>query len=67
MEVTGKKLTEIDGANVILIGFDKISSCNYIFLVKKVVHDLADYLAKLILRWRLPLTRTRIIGHSLGE
>lgn len=62
----GRKIAFEDNANIILMDYRTLSNCNYIFLAKRVVYDLGDYLAKSIQRWAIPLNSTRIIAHSLG-
>lgn len=66
METIGRKIVADNHANVILMDYSAISSCNYVYLAKKITPDLGEYLAKSILRWQLQLNETRIIGHSLG-
>lgn len=67
METIGRKIVTDSNANVILMDYSAISDCGYVYLAKKVFHDLGEYLAKSILRWQLQLSNTRIIGHSLGK
>lgn len=62
----GKKIAFEENANIILMDYATLSNCNYIYLAKRVVYDLGEYLAKSIQRWAMPLNRTRIIAHSLG-
>lgn len=64
--MVARKIATDQPANVILVDYNSLSNCNYIFLAKKVTYDLGEYLANSIKRWGLPLNQTRIIAHSLG-
>lgn len=66
MEMTAKKIISDQNANVILMDYETLSNCNYIYLAKRVVYELGEYLAENIDYWGLNLNETRIIGHSLG-
>lgn len=67
MKATGKKILEYIDANVILIDYGSVSSCNYIFLTTKWIFKLSKYIANsLIEKWNLPPNQIKIIGHSLG-
>lgn len=66
MIVTGKKLLENVASNVILVDYGSVSYCNYAYLAKIFLNDLAEYLAKCIKKWNLKLNKINIIGHSLG-
>lgn len=66
MEAVAKKISTDQNANIILVDYNALSNCNYIYLAKRVAYDLGEYLANSIDRWALPLNQTRIIAHSLG-
>lgn len=66
MEILAKKITKNQNANMILVDYNTIANCNYIYLAKRVTYDLGEYLANCINRWGLQLNETRIIAHSLG-
>lgn len=66
MEMIAKKIVSDQNANVILFDYATLSTCNYIYLAKKVTRDLGEYLAKSIDRWQLDLDQTHMIAHSLG-
>lgn len=66
METIGKRIIEIENANIILMDYGALSSCNYLYLATRVVYELSNYLASSIQQWRLNVNETRIIGHSLG-
>lgn len=67
METVARKIATDQNANVILVDYNALSNCNYIYLAKKVTTDLGEYLANSIDRWGLPLNQTRIIAHSIGS
>lgn len=66
MEMLARKIVTDQKANVILMDYNAVSNCNYIYLAKRVTYDLGEYLANSIDRWGLQLNQTRIIAHSLG-
>lgn len=66
MDLTAKKILADKTANVILVDYETLSNCNYIYLAKRVVYELGEYLAESIDCWDLDLNQTRIIAHSLG-
>lgn len=67
METTGKKIiSNQNGSNVILMDYSEISDCNYMYLATRVVNELSESLANSIKQWNLDLSRTRIIGFSMG-
>ena len=67
METLARKIATDQSANVILVDYNALSNCNYIYLAKRVTNDLGEYLARSIDRWGLPLNETRIIAHSIGS
>ena len=67
METLARKIATDHSANVILVDYNALSNCNYIYLAKRVTNDLGEYLARSIDRWGLPLNETRIIAHSIGS
>ncbi|XP_055306471.1 phospholipase A1 VesT1.02-like [Sitodiplosis mosellana] len=66
METVARKISTDRNVNVILVDYNALSNCNYIYLAKKVTYDLGKYLANSIDRWGLQLNHTRILAHSLG-
>lgn len=67
MEMIGKKIVTDQNANVILMDYQVLSSCSYLFMATMILHKLGEYLAGSIINWEMNLDKTRLIGHSLGS
>lgn len=66
MSKTGKQIFKNRAANVILVDYSELSRCSYIYLAQVVVSDIGLYMSKCIDQWKLSLSRTEFVGHSLG-
>lgn len=67
MKETGKKILEHIDANVILIDYGAVSTCNYTFLATELIFKLSEYIADCVMeKWNLSPNQVTVLGHSLG-
>lgn len=66
MEATGIQLANVTNAEVVLVDYSQISSCNYDRCVNEIMSAIGGYLSKTIVDLYSHLENIELIGHSLG-